>query len=294
MAGNKLGRDGLSSLWTRIYNLIKLITGDVEVTSKGTLQAQINNIKTFVKSGSSAAGGLVPKPPTTAGTTKYLREDGTWQVPPDTNTTYSNMTAATASAAGKAGLVPAPAAGAQAKFLRGDGTWQTPTDTDTKNTAGTTNKTATKMYLAGATSQAANPVTYSNSNCYIGTDNELYSAGKKVAHQEDVDTLNSNLILPYGNDGKIINRLKAFVSNIAIPYLDGATLFTTVNLQNLFSDKSSMIAVVTMYGDYNVSRCNIVANITSTNTVDVIVRADDTTTFPSGTVLYASLLIIGK
>lgn len=44
--------------------------------------------------------------------------------PPTTNTTYSNMTAATASAAGKAGLVPAPAAGAQTKFLRGDGTWQ--------------------------------------------------------------------------------------------------------------------------------------------------------------------------
>lgn len=43
----------------------------------------------------------------------------------DANTTYSNMTAATASAAGKAGLVPAPAAGAQSKFLRGDGTWQT-------------------------------------------------------------------------------------------------------------------------------------------------------------------------
>ena len=44
----------------------------------------------------------------------------------DTNDRYGNMTAATASAAGKAGLVPAPAAGAQAKFLRGDGTWQTP------------------------------------------------------------------------------------------------------------------------------------------------------------------------
>lgn len=38
----------------------------------------------FVKSGDSAAAGLVPKPPTTAGTTKYLREDCTWQVPPDT------------------------------------------------------------------------------------------------------------------------------------------------------------------------------------------------------------------
>lgn len=47
----------------------------------------------------------------------------------DTNTTYSNMGAATSSAAGKAGLVPAPAAGAQGKYLRGDGTWVVPTNT---------------------------------------------------------------------------------------------------------------------------------------------------------------------
>ena len=47
----------------------------------------------------------------------------------DTNTTYSNMGAATASAAGAAGLVPAPAAGKQASFLRGDGTWVVPTNT---------------------------------------------------------------------------------------------------------------------------------------------------------------------
>lgn len=46
-----------------------------------------------------------------------------------TDHTYANMTAATASAAGKAGLVPAPAAGAQGRFLRGDGTWQAPTNT---------------------------------------------------------------------------------------------------------------------------------------------------------------------
>ena len=39
----------------------------------------------------------------------------------------SPMSAATESAAGEAGLVPAPAAGAQGKFLRGDGTWQTVT-----------------------------------------------------------------------------------------------------------------------------------------------------------------------
>lgn len=47
----------------------------------------------------------------------------------DTNTTYANMKAATASAAGAAGLVPAPAAGEQASFLRGDGTWVVPTNT---------------------------------------------------------------------------------------------------------------------------------------------------------------------
>ena len=41
-----------------------------------------------------------------------------------TDHTYAKMTAATASRAGKEGLVPAPAAGAQGKFLRGDGTWQ--------------------------------------------------------------------------------------------------------------------------------------------------------------------------
>lgn len=44
----------------------------------------------FVKSGADAAAGLVPKPSTTAGTNKYLREDGTWQTPP--NTTYGAAT----------------------------------------------------------------------------------------------------------------------------------------------------------------------------------------------------------
>ena len=42
----------------------------------------------------------------------------------DDNTTYSDFTAATSSAAGTHGLVPAPAAGKQASYLRGDKTWQ--------------------------------------------------------------------------------------------------------------------------------------------------------------------------
>ena len=45
----------------------------------------------------------------------------------------------------------------------------TNTDTDTKNTAGATD-TSNKIYLIGATSQAANPQTYSHDTVYIGTD----------------------------------------------------------------------------------------------------------------------------
>ena len=55
--------------------------------------------------------------------------DGTAVWAADNNTTYSAFKAATASAAGGTGLVPAPAAGAQTKYLRADGSWQTPPDT---------------------------------------------------------------------------------------------------------------------------------------------------------------------
>lgn len=71
------------------YSLAKSVPANAKFTD--------TTYSNFVKSGSGAKAGLVPAPSTTAGTTKYLREDGTWQVPPDTNTTYS---AATTSANG--------------------------------------------------------------------------------------------------------------------------------------------------------------------------------------------------
>lgn len=68
----------------------------------------------------------------------------------DTNTTYTNMGAASASASGKAGLVPAPAAGAQAKYLRGDGTWQTPPNTTYSKMGGATSSAAGSAGLVPA------------------------------------------------------------------------------------------------------------------------------------------------
>lgn len=100
-------------------------------TSAETIALTDTTYSTFVKSGTGAKAGLVPAPSTTAGTTKYLREDGTWTAPP--NTTYANFKAATVSAAGGSGLVPAPAAGKQTSYLRGDGTWAIPSQPTVNN-----------------------------------------------------------------------------------------------------------------------------------------------------------------
>lgn len=66
------------------------------------------------------------------------------------------------------------------KYLNGTGAWTVPP----KNTAGSTD-TSSKIFLIGATSQAASPQTYSHDTAYVGTDGCLYSGGTKVltAHQ---------------------------------------------------------------------------------------------------------------
>ena len=58
----------------------------------------------------------------------------------------------------------------------------TDNNTDTKNTAGSTD-TSSKIFLIGATSQAANPQTYSHDTAYVGTDGCLYSNSTKVSVQ---------------------------------------------------------------------------------------------------------------
>ena len=62
------------------------------------------------------------------------------------------------------------------------------TDNDTKNTAGSTDSSS-KLFLIGATSQGANPQTYSHDTAYVGTDGCLYSGSTKVltAHQTVTD-----------------------------------------------------------------------------------------------------------
>ena len=61
-------------------------------------------------------------------------------------------------------------------------------DTDTKNTAGSTDSSS-KLFLIGATSQAANPQTYSQDTIYAGTDGHLYSNSKQVVNLSDTQAL---------------------------------------------------------------------------------------------------------
>lgn len=70
----------------------------------------------------------------------------------------STMGAASSSAAGTAGIVPAPGAGKQASFLRGDGTWAVPTNTDTlvKATAKTDNVNYKILATASASPTSGN------------------------------------------------------------------------------------------------------------------------------------------
>lgn len=69
------------------------------------------------------------------------------------------------------------------------------TDTNTLNTAGSTD-TSSKLFIIGATSQGANPQTYSQDTAYIGTDGCLYSNNKKVLTDHQNISGKANLASP--------------------------------------------------------------------------------------------------
>lgn len=91
-----------------------------------------------------------------------------------TDTVYTHPTTA--------GNKHIPSGGSSGQFLKwsasGTATWAA--DNDTKNTAGSTDSSS-KLFLIGATSQAANPQTYSHDTAYVGTDGCLYSNSTKVS-----------------------------------------------------------------------------------------------------------------
>lgn len=95
-------------------------------------------------------------------------------------------------------------------FLRNDGSWATPsTGTDTKNTAGATD-TSSKIFLIGATSQAANPQTYSNSGLWVEGDGELSMYTWSVKKYDGWNRVEAYV---YEVDGEYVGRLNVYDDN---------------------------------------------------------------------------------
>lgn len=105
-------------------------------------------------------------------------------------------------------------------------------DTDTKNTAGSTNST-NKLFLIGATSQAANPQTYSRNTVYIGTDGKVYSANKAVL----VGGSNSSSAVTINTDSSNIYSMSSagsVVAGTAPSFTQGVDSFTAAKLNTGF------------------------------------------------------------
>ena len=96
----------------KIGSNITLSSGTISLTKANVTAAlgytpptqDTNTWIAFKGATTTAAGtaGYAPAP-SAGNANRYLRSDGTWAVPPDTNTTYTNMSGATSSAAGKSG-----------------------------------------------------------------------------------------------------------------------------------------------------------------------------------------------
>ena len=95
-----LGKESAKMLWKKIKaELFNKSVTDVKVSGRtmtitkgdGSTSTQTTQDTTY-EVVSKSANGLTPKLPDETATTKYLRQDGTWAVPPDNNTTYSDAT----------------------------------------------------------------------------------------------------------------------------------------------------------------------------------------------------------
>lgn len=110
-----------------------------------------------------------------------VTSDGTGHVTGMTSRTITipgtTMGAATSSAAGTKGLVPAPGAGKQSSYLRGDGTWATPANTKVNVSLAST----TKAYLMGTTttptSTATGVTAVADTGVYLSGDGVLTTTG---------------------------------------------------------------------------------------------------------------------
>lgn len=118
---------------------------------------------------------------------------------------------------------------------------------DTVNTAGATNKVDTKLFLIGAESQTTAPQTYSNQYVYIGTDNCLYSLGKKVLTEHQA-IYNLDLQTQVGETVTKVTTFDPNAANNSFTLVQGTNVTLTPDAAN---KKVTISSKDTTYDFYN-------------------------------------------
>lgn len=118
---------------------------------------------------------------------------------------------------------------------------------DTVTTAGATNKVDTKLFLIGAESQTTAPQTYSNQYVYIGTDNCLYSLGKKVLTEHQA-IYNLDLQTQVGGAVTKVTTFDPNAANNSFTLVQGTNVTLTPDAAN---KKVTISSKDTTYDFYN-------------------------------------------
>ena len=130
---------------------------------------------------------------------------------------------------------------------RGNVTIAADPGSDTVNTAGATNKVDTKLFLIGAESQTTAPQTYSNQYVYIGTDNCLYSLGKKVLTEHQA-IYNLDLQTQVGKAVTKVTTFDPNAANNSFTLVQGTNVTLTPDAAN---KKVTISSKDTTYDFYN-------------------------------------------
>lgn len=118
---------------------------------------------------------------------------------------------------------------------------------DTVNTAGATNLIDKKLFLIGAESQTTSPQTYSNQYVYIGTDNCLYSLGRKVLTEHQA-IYNLDLQTQVGDAVTKVTTFDPNAANNSFTLVQGTNVTLIPNATN---KKVTISSKDTTYDFYN-------------------------------------------
>jgi hypothetical protein len=204
---------------------------NLSIDANGVLSSTDTNTTYSAFTGATAlangTAGLVVAP-LIANRAQYLKGDGTWGTPPDTDTTYAVFTRTAA------GLAPASGGtSGTTKYLREDGTWAVPPDTDTDTNTWDANSKTVAGYVS-APGAAAHKVWKTDASGNPGWRDDADTDTNTVTQirREDADGSTSATTYRTGDirlrqgSNVTITEVSAGIFQIASSYVDTNTTYS--------------------------------------------------------------------